>query len=177
MINRKILICIILGICSLKISAQNNSLNNSCIFLDIDYTGAVNIYDKPGGKTIQSLKHDMEDENFLMFTILQKNDSMFLVNAYYSIPQFDSTSVTGWIKKNNKLEIYSRAYNEPLILYTYPDKNKGVKTILKEYYPDMWIVTDCHKNWLKVKAMIEGKLYEGWISPEMQCCNVYTTCS
>ena len=41
--------------------------------------------------------------------------------------------------------------------YKDPTKRNEIKCIVTEYYPDMWIVTDCIKNWLKVKAIINGK--------------------
>ena len=48
---------------------------------------------------------------------------------------------------------------------------------MNEYNPEMYEVVDFEGKWLKVKTKINGKNYEGWLSPEMQCSNVYSTCS
>lgn len=41
----------------------------------------------------------------------------------------------------------------------------------------MYEVIDFEGKWLKIKAKINGKKYVGWIPPEEQCCNVYSTCN
>ena len=38
-------------------------------------------------------------------------------------------------------------------------------------------VLDFENNWLKIKFNYKGRSYNGWLSPEMQCANPYTTCS
>lgn len=41
----------------------------------------------------------------------------------------------------------------------------------------MYIVVGCSGDWLKVKRIKGDKIYTGWLSPEMQCDNPYSTCS
>jgi hypothetical protein len=99
---------------------------------------------------------------------------MFYVSVYYGIGGFIAK---GWIKKDKNIGIYSRAYDQPLKLYSAPDKDSKVNCIINEYNPEMYIVIDCIGEWLKVKTILHGKEYIGWLSPDMQCCDVYTTCS
>ena len=47
----------------------------------------------------------------------------------------------------------------------------------KEYNPNVYQVLDFEGKWLKVQVRIKGKIYVGWMSPEMQCANPYSTCS
>lgn len=185
-----LIICFVLFF-SCKNSAQKNGikendvvcLKDQCeetatIFLDINFTGDINIFDKPGGKIITTLKNNITEENFVMFDLLQKNDSMFYVIAYYSLDE--SIITKGWVFKNSHYGIYSRMYNpevRPLILFENP--NDTLHVIVKEtkYNPNIYEVIDFDGNWLKVKVNINDKVYQGWIPPEMQCSNVYTTCS
>lgn len=152
--------------------------NVATVFLDIDFTGEIYVYDKPDGKIIKTLKNNIEETNFVMLDLLQKNDSMFYVIAYNSLEE--DTITRGWIMKSHHLGIYSRMYTpeiDPLILYENPNDSLQIVAKDTEYNPEMYEVVDFEGKWLKVKTKINGKNYEGWLSPEMQCSNVYSTCS
>jgi len=156
----------------------HNDTNFVSVFLNIDYKGSIDVFDKPNGKIIKSLKNDFEGEDFVMFDLLHKNDSMFFVISYYSTS--DSIIAKGWIHKSKYISIYTRAndaVNRPLILYKYPNNTSQIVAKDMEYNIDMYEVIDFEGRWLKIKAKINGKIYEGWIPPEMQCSNVYTTCT
>jgi hypothetical protein len=103
---------------------------------------------------------------------------MFYVIAYHSLEE--DTIVKGWILRNNHFGIYDRMYRpeeRPLILYKNPNETSQI-IVKKTYYdPVMHEVIDFSGNWLKIRTKINGKIYEGWLPPEMQCCNVYSTCS
>jgi hypothetical protein len=143
------------------------------IFMDINYKGIKLLYDKPQGHIIKRMKHDLEGEDFVTFIIIDRNDSMFHVKAYYSIKGFISK---GWIKKDKYLGIYSRAYDQNLKVYQNPNKTSQI--ICQEgYNPKMYNVIDSYGRWLKIRVITKGKVFEGWIPPEMQCANVYSTCN
>lgn len=143
------------------------------IFMDIDYKGEKNLYDQPGGSVIKNLKHNLEEEDYIGFNIISRNDSVFYVEAYYSIKGFISK---GWIKKDKYLGIYARNYDVKMKLYKEPNINSKVLWH-EEYNPSMYEVIDSSGEWLKIKVVTKNKTYEGWIPPEMQCANVYSTCS
>ena len=129
---------------------QNNT-NYVSVFLDIDFSGKIQIFDKPEGRV------------------------MFYITAYSSL---DNTLITkGWIYKNNHIGIYSSTYNRNFILYKIPYNEKEIIAIDKKYNPNIYEVIDFEGKWLKIKAKINGKKYVGWIPPEEQCCNVYSTCN
>ena len=140
--------------------------------MDIDYKGSKLLYDEPGGRVVKKLKHDFANEDFIVFSIINKNDSMFQVAAYYSIKGYIGK---GWIKKDKHLGIYSRAYSQNLVLYSAPSKKSKIVYNKEDSY-EVYIVTDYQGQWLKVKITLRGKTYEGWMPPEMQCSNVYSTC-
>lgn len=152
----------------------DNYSNYVSVFLDYEYTGEVYIFDK-SHHIIRTVNNDLENENIVMFKLLEKNDSMFFVVAYWALDE--KKIAEGWIYKSNHLGIFSAAYARDFVLYEEPyDRNKIV-VIDNEYNPEMYEVIDFKGRWLKIKARIENKFYEGWIPPEMQCSNVYSTCN
>ena len=152
---------------------DNNSLT---VFLNIEYAGELAVFEDPNGRIKETVQNDIANEDFVMFDLLQKKDSFYYVVAYSSLD--DRIISEGWIKKNNKLGIYSAAYGDlDCILYEVPfDKEKIVITE-KEYNPNIYEVLDFEGKWLKVRIRIEDKVYIGWMPPEIQCSNPYTTCS
>ena len=145
------------------------------VFLDIDFSGEIQVLDKPKGEVIKMLKNNMNEEEFIMFDLLEKKDNMFYVLAYSSL---NNTLITkGWIYKNNHLGIYSSTYSRDFILYKIPHNKREIVVIDKEYNPNMYVVIDFDGKWLKIKTIIKGEKYEGWIPPDEQCSNVYSTCN
>ncbi len=171
--NRTLIIILLTCSCS-YVFTQNKQKCEACVFLDPNFKGTKALYDKPNGKIIKIVQHNFKEEDYIGFEILYRNDSMFYVSAYYAIKGFISK---GWIKKDKHIGIYSSAYNCSLKLYIKPTKKSRISYIIKEYDPKMLIVIDCFRNWLKVKTTVRGKIYIGWMSRDMQCCNVYSTCS
>jgi hypothetical protein len=155
--------------------AVHNGTNFVTVFLDIEFSGEVQVFDKPNGKVVKTLKNNIDEEDFIMFDLLKKNDNMFYIVAYSSLGE--NVIIKGWIYKNNRLGIFSSTYNRDFILYKEPNNRKKIVAIDKEYNPDMYEVIDFEGRWLKIKAKINSEIYKGWIPPEMQCSNVYSTCS
>lgn len=153
--------------------AQENKYNIP-VLMDINYTGVKYLYDKPDGRVIHKLAHDIKDEDYIVLTILDKSDTMFYINAEYS---FKGYIGSGWIKKDKTICIYSRAYNNELNLYKAPNYESGIQCTIPKYNPGLYTVTDCDDKWLRVNTYFEGKYYEGWLAPNMQCANPYSTCS
>ncbi len=144
------------------------------VLMDPSYTGVKYLYDKPGGQVIHVLKQDFEGEDYIVMTILDKNDTMFYVSADYSIKGHIGY---GWINKDKTICIYSRLYSVELNLYKAPNYESEIKCTKPDNNMDLYIVTDCDGRWLRVRAYLEGKHYEGWLEPIRQCNNPYSTCS
>lgn len=175
---KKILYIALILLCFINEAYSQKKYNKCCdanIFLDIEYADSVPLYKGDSGRVIAFLKHDLDDENFIQFKILNKSEEMFYVHVYKSQNE-NKILLKGWIKKEKHLGIYSRAYNKNLILYKNPEDNSEI-VCQEEYESKMYEVIDCQGDWLKIKTVIDGKIYEGWIPPESQCANVYSTCS
>lgn len=142
-------------------------------FLDVDYDGIIALYDKPNGNVIRYLKN--EEENILIFRIEAKKGDMFLVTIIE--PENLASDRHGWIYIGEHIGIYSRAYTVPLKLYAEPNDASKIQSIIEEYDPGLYTVIDCKNDWLKVRRVLHGKIHVGWMAPEMQCPNPYSTCS
>jgi hypothetical protein len=144
-------------------------------FLNIDFKGNINVYEKPNGKILQKIKNYMfNEDDIIIFKVIEQNDTMFYVTAYYN---YEKDSINGWIKKNDNIGIYSKAYDQPLKLYVQPDEKSKVLNVMHDYCPDMFIVTEIKNKWVRVKIKYNNKIYQGWMPPDMQCANPYSTCS
>lgn len=136
----------------------------------------VKLFDKPNGQVIDTLTHDIQGEDFLTFTIMDSEAEFFKVKIGRAI---EGQQKIGWIKKENYLGTYARNYsdNDTLFLFAKPDlKSKPTDTISK-YYTELYIITDCKGKWAKVTMKTNDREFKGWIEPEMQCSNPYTTCN
>lgn len=174
-VTKAFLLIAAFSLLNIRLLSQNTPEYNVCVFMDINFKGVKTLFEYPQGRSIMELKHNFIDENYICFTILNKNDSMFYVSVFHSID--GQSFAKGWIMKDKCIGIYTRAYEIPLKLYKYPNDSASLNHILKEYNPEMYIVTDCKGKWLKVETIIKGRKICGWLSPEMQCCNVYSSCN
>ena len=123
------------------------------VLLDIKYKGTICLYNKEG-KLIKKLKHNFKEEDYLVFNIVGKNDSMYNVRANYAIAGFIAT---GWIKRSNsKLGVYSKAYSSILNLYQYPKNNGPIQQAIKEYNPELFEVKDWQDGWQYIYTKIDN---------------------
>lgn len=152
--------------------------------IDYEYTDFIEIYDKPTGTVIEKISHDLKSEDYLHLEIKDKTEDFFLVRIYKPISKEEKS---GWIKKENYIGTYARNYtqeevltllNKPqLDLLNDPDRNSDAKSVISEYIPKLYTISDCHSDWVYVSVENNNTVYEGWLEPEMQCPNSYTTCN
>lgn len=154
---------------------NHTDTNFLTVFLNIEFSGTVAVYDVPHGKIIKYVQNDIEEEDFVMFDLLQKQDSMYYVIAYSGLT--NRILAKGWISKNNHLDIYFSAYDSDLIVYKNANDREVKMFSDKEHLFNDIEVLDFENNWLKIKFNYKGRSYNGWLPPEMQCANPYTTCS
>jgi len=155
---------------------EHTDTNFLTVFLNVEFEGTVEVFDAPHGKTIKYVQNNIEEEDFVMFDLLQKQDSMYYIIAYSGLT--DQILAKGWISQNTNLGVYSAAYGDlHCSLYLMPFNRKQIIITEKVYNPNMYKVLDFEGKWLKVRTKINNKFYIGWMPPEMQCANPYTTCS
>ena len=140
------------------------------------YFGKVSLYDRPNGKVIRSLKNDSLKENYLLVKA-EKDSAGFVYGAIFYANS--GKPKKGWIKKNKFLGTYSRNYGPELILYSDTDSKSKPAFIIREHVSEIGFctVTQCRNKWVYVKLSNGTKEFSGWLSPNMQCANPYTTCN
>lgn len=139
---------------------------NATLVVDMDFHGAISLYNKPHGTVAQKLKHNFAGKDYLLLQILDKEPNMFYVKAFYSA---SGHAIYGWVYRDDpNLIIYTRDYDRYVKLYLSPEKSPHFKEV-KEYTYQDYHVTDCYAEWLYVYIDIKGKHYEGWLPPGMQC--------
>ena len=167
---------IILPLVSLMSScnAQNVSKCN-CATLLIPTHKLIPLYEKPNGKIITQIINDTIKEDYYTLQIKEQVKGFSFVRASAAI--IDTTTKTGWIE-TKYLGIYSSVYSDTLKLFTQPNKKSKVKSVINNPLYDFLNVIECSHGWLYIKYLdIDKKTKEGWLSPDNQCSNPYTTCN
>ena len=138
----------------------------------------INVYsDSNGEEKIAELQNELDNENFLAFSITESKGRFFKVLIGHTLD--NDSDVTGWIKKEAEIGTNAGHYsdNYTLKLYTKPSIKSKVKFDLTNMEPRFGVILDCSEDWVYVRLNIENKIFEGWLEPTMQCPSVYTTCN
>jgi hypothetical protein len=158
-----------------NVYVMHNDTNFVAVFLDIEYAGKINVFDKPNGKITKTLENDFEKDKYINLDLLSKNDSMFYVVAYDAMDcEF---IIKGWIYKKSYLSVYFSTYDRDLIIYKKAYDKKNIIVAGKENDFSNVKVLDFEGRWLKINFKYKEKNYEGWLSPDMQCSLIFTTCN
>jgi hypothetical protein len=165
---------IILLLSFFSIQSQNCDCEG---FIDWESNKIINIYSDFSGKTkIAELQNDLENEDFLIFKILESNKEYFKVEIGRAMSE---ERTIGWIKKIKEIAVYDRNYSdsESLNLYSEPNLKSKIKTKITEYRTDYYTIKDCNGKWIYVHREKNREVNEGWLEPTMQCPSPYTTCN
>lgn len=145
-------------------------------FVNWEQKVSVRLFDQPNGKVIDTLSANIKMENFLVFAIIDTANNWFKVEIGKAI---NSKSKIGWIKKGNYLGTFASNYvdGDTLFLYTKPTFNSTPADTLTKWNPNIYQITGCSGEWVKVRLTTSNKTLEGWLAPDKQCPNPYTTCN
>jgi hypothetical protein len=163
-------------ILAISTSSFSQTICDCKAFINPHYGGQIYLFDKPNGLKTDSIRNDVEHEDYLAINILKDDDDYFYVKIARSIAKL---SKEGWIKKNDYLVIGAGNFinSKTLILYSKPDINSDPKSILNEYIYILFRIEACQGDWLYVKKDYNGIEYIGWLSKKYQCANPYSTCN
>jgi uncharacterized protein YbaP (TraB family) len=145
--------------------------------IDLDYSGYVKVYDKPNGKVIQRLKQNVKDESWLVLSIIKDSGNYFY--GYIGHTSGEPEDTIGWIKKEKYIGTFARNYvpGDTLFLYKNANLKSGILSIVLEWTNRLYTIIKSDGDWAYVRININGKIKEGWLSPNMQCANPFTTCN
>lgn len=146
-------------------------------FIDWESDRIINVYSNLRGETkIAELQNDIDNEDFLIFKILESDKNFFKVEIGRAM---NENRVTGWIEKIKEIATYDRNYSgtETLNLYAEPNLESKIKSKITEYQTDYYTIKDCNGKWIYAYREKDDKIFDGWLEPSMQCPNPYTTCN
>lgn len=144
------------------------------VFLNPDYNGIVQLVNN---NKVIPLQNNALDGNFILFSLIKKAKDLYEVIAWNSSDE--SFIGRGKIQSDAPICIYSRQYipeEDPLKLYANPNRD-SLFVSDSIYRTEAFDVVDFCNKWLQVKLIIDNKIHIGWLPPEMQCSNVYSTCN
>lgn len=157
------------------LGAFGQKLSCSCeALLDTEYKSALQILAKPNGRVLRSVKHDFRAEDYLVLTIDQEAGDFFHGKVAYAI---SGRAYQGWVRKSARLGLYTRNYGPaPLALYRQPAATAG-KIRVPAAATGFYSLRHCAGKWAYVQVAYKKHPYEGWLPPNRQCANHYTTCN
>lgn len=148
--------------------------NCNCDAFLIPDEGKIPLYVNANSPEIlYEINNDTLTEVFYNLTILETKGN-FLNVVPTSIN--DTLKKAAWIE-NKYVGIYSAKYNSTLNLYAEANVKSKIMFKIKEYFTEPLNIISCSGNWLYVSVTLKNKVYKGWMAPEDQCANVYSTCN
>jgi hypothetical protein len=146
------------------------------LIIDPFYEGEITVYDNADGAVTGRFSNDKEQESFLEFTVEKEKEGWFYGKLTYTLGDKENT---GWIKKESYVGVYARNYiaGNTLNLYKKPDATSKVQSEIPGMFDGFCTVKKVSGAWVYIEAEYNGEKKEGWLSPDMQCDNPYTTCN
>lgn len=143
--------------------------------INFEYTKRIIVKDSKGNE-LGFLQNNEETEDYISLKVKKDSLQSFYVEA---ITEIAGTNIEGWIKKADYIGTYARNYEEGqfLNLYEKPSEKSTIISTVKEWIPDLYTITKFRDDWVFINIEYEGNKYSGWLEPEMQCPNSYTTCN
>lgn len=159
---------------SIRSHSQNINDANNCNFTALVWdedTKGTNVRDNPKGAIVDKIFPDTAETGFTIEVIGSKNN--WIEGKYIDS---NNKEKTGWIYGGmTKLATRNYDENQTFNLYSSHDKNSAIsKKILGEKEVQVF---GCYEKWAYIKVIVEGKVYFGWLEPEMQCASAVTNCS
>ena len=155
-----------------------NDIDSGCCMMFTRHK-KVYLYNKPNGMRIDTLINDMVNENYLVLSLRGFDGDYAFVEASYALDSLDlfpKKEHIGWIEKKYLMTYLNCSDYECckyVYLYKQPtEKSEKVDSVEHPWWGVPYFVHGCKNGWL----LIENNGRKGWVSPEEQCCNPYTTC-
>lgn len=146
---------------------------NCSVFLSLNEKNKITVYSTTQKiKVLDRVGHKLKEEDFVVFDILNANDSMYFVTASYAV---SGKTIKGWISGNTRLAVFSKDPGKEILLYKEPENGEAVFRAPPTV--NELAVLACKNGWLKISIKDKFIRYTGWIPPAAQCSNPYTTCN
>jgi len=150
-----------------------NGVKEKCDYIEVESFTHYNsnekldIYNEPfNGKLLKKIDPDEEAGYILQIIGVEKD--------FFKVSFEDLDLKNVWVKKG-ALGLVTRNYdNQKLNLYGKPNLDSSVSSVLEK--EQIVRVLDACNKWAYVETINDGEIKRGWLQPDMQCGNPYTTC-
>ena len=129
------------------------------------------IFDRPNGAIVDSIVNSPAIDELYVMEIIECKNEWFFIEAH--LPTSDSTSHIGWIRYPN-VGIYMKDFHN-VKLYDHPSYDSSVKLELENAEWGPYVVIGIKGTWVQIELDYRGLKVAGWLSPENQSSNPYTT--
>ena len=134
------------------------------------------LYDSTRLCVIDTLKHDFQNENYIMLRVDSNYEDMIYVEPIWTLGfLYESTPYKkGWIYLSKDIIVFPHDAQFPL--YAEPSYMSDSVIVVGTY--DELPVIKYNNGWIYTVAYdTTGGEFAGWLSPQYQCANPYTTCN
>lgn len=133
----------------------------------------VPLYDSTCQFVVDTLHHDIINENYVLLRVESCVGEMIFVQPYWSLSG-DTCTPKGWVYLSEDITIYP--HDDVFPLYIKPSYVSD--SVMVRYEGDELPVLKYSNGWVYTQIFdITGRKSEGWLSPRNQCDNPYTTCN
>jgi hypothetical protein len=126
------------------------------------------------GKVVCYIIDDTIKEDYYGIIIKKIDKKRNLAYVYASAILYDTIPKAGWIE-TKYLGVYPSNFST-INLYFKPSRESKIKSkiFMPEFFP--FHILDCRGDWLYVSYLdVDKKIKEGWLDPEDQSSNPYST--
>lgn len=142
------------------------------LFLRLSERTKVPLYDSTRQIIVDTLQHDVINENFILLHVDSCVGEMISVQPYWSLG--GGYSKKGWVYLSEDITIYP--HDDIFPLYTKPSYMSD--SVMVRFEGDELPVIMYSNGWVYTQICdTTGRKCEGWLSPLHQCDNPYTTCN
>jgi hypothetical protein len=140
------------------------------------YMGNVEVFKKPNGKCLKTIKNDSTIENYISIIVNKTTKDFFKCKLYFEVT---GDTISGWIEKQQYVgaTIKKESYPMKLQLYSKPKETIDYLIELNEWNPSFVTIEDCDGYWALISITYKGKRKTGWIRYDKLCANNYSSCN
>ena len=158
--------------CNTTIAISQSAIGNAVIRV---FDKSIPLYNK-SHEIIDTIVCDIDKDLLYSVSIFKIKNNYAYIHASCVVSDIFSIEKEGWIKLEY-LGINPANCSNGLILRKRPSNNAKVKSnILNPRWGDLYPIKKAYRRWLYIETIIDDTQYSGWISPEQQCSNPYSSC-
>ena len=151
---------------------------NAIVFVDNTFAGYIDLFD--GEETTfpfaKIRNNPKTEEVMLRVRITGRTASRFITTITNYSGESPVVIANVCIKKERLITI-AKPLDYPMPLYSSPSSSGVPKESVENAFAYKYHVLDCEGEWLKVLFTDKkGKTISGWMAPEYQCDNIWSSC-